>query len=132
MWLLAGHSCRFRNQNAEYATFNLAAQLAGKEVAARCMSIGDCQIMGSNFSMLGYPSAQAMFDAFQDSENAHILGFFDFCARQPAPHTGGLITALQQGDFTTFARFYNGNLSVPTYSKKLQLGAADAAAVLGT
>ena len=72
-----------------------------------------------------------MFDAFQASENAHILGFFDFCARQPAPHIGGLITALQQGDFATFARFYNGNMNVATYSKKLKLGAADAAAVLG-
>jgi len=119
------------SQATEYAAYNLAVQLAGKEVAARCGSIGDCQIMGSNFSMLGYASAQAMFDAFQASENAHILGFFDFCARQPAPHTGGLITALQQGDFATFARFYNGNMNVATYSKKLKLGAADAAAVLG-
>jgi hypothetical protein len=97
----------------------------------RCISIGDCQIMGSNFSMLGYANPPSMFDAFQASENAHILGFFDFCARQAAPHVGGLITALQQGDFVTFARFYNGNLDVANYSTKLQRGAADAAVVLG-
>jgi len=66
------------NQSTEYAVFNLASQLAGVDIASGCMSIGDCQIMVENFPMLGYPGPQAMVNAFQASENAHVLGFFDF------------------------------------------------------
>lgn len=118
------------HQSTEYAAFALAQQLAGLEVAARCISIGGCQIMGSNFAMLGYRDATSMFHAFQANENAHVLGFFDFCAHQEAPHVGGLIGYLQQGDFGSFARFYNGSGQVDTYAGMLQKAAADAAAVL--
>ena len=73
-----------RNQATEYAVLQLATQLAGQEVAVRCISIGGCQIMISNFPMLGYASGLDMHKAFQLSENAPVLGFFDFCARRAA------------------------------------------------
>jgi N-acetylmuramidase len=111
---------------SEYAALQLAQQLSSPEVALRCASIGGCQILLSNFAMLGYVSASAMFEAFQRSENAHVLGFFDFCARQ----AGGLIGYLQQRDFASFALHYNGPGQVQLYATRLRSAAADAETVL--
>ena len=111
---------------SEYAALRLAQQLSSPEVALRCASIGGCQILLSNFAMLGYASAKDMFDAFQRSENAHVLGFFDFCARQ----AGGLIGYLRKRDFTSFALHYNGPGQVQLYAARLRSAAADAETVL--
>jgi hypothetical protein len=111
---------------SEYAALQLAQQLSSLEVALRCASIGGCQILLSNYAMLGYASAGDMFDAFQRSENAHVLGFFDFCTRQ----SGGLIGYLKQRDFAAFALHYNGPGEVQLYAAKLRSAAADAAIVL--
>ncbi len=111
---------------SEYAALRLAQQLSSPEVALRCASIGGCQILLSNFAMLGYASASDMFEAFQRSENAHVLGFFDFCARQ----AGGLIGYLRQRDFTSFALHYNGPGQVQLYAARLRSAAADAETVL--
>ncbi len=111
---------------SEYAALRLAQQLSSPEVALRCASIGGCQILLSNFAMLGYASAQEMFEAFQRSENAHVLGFFDFCARQ----AGGLIGYLRQRDFASFALHYNGCGQVQLYAGRLRSAAADAETVL--
>ena len=108
-----------KGQTVEYRTLGLATQLAGEEIAIQCISIGGCQIMASNFHMLGYATAREMYEAFQTDEHAHVLGFFDFCAQKPAPHVGGLLTDLKNQDWENFARFYNGNAQVPTYSKLL-------------
>ncbi len=117
-----------QNQGSEYAVLKLAGQLAGQETAVRCISIGGCQIMVSNFPMLGYASATDMYNAFQASENAHVLGFFDFCARQ----TGGLFGFLQKQppDFSSFASGYNGSGQVAVYAGKLQSASGDANIVL--
>jgi hypothetical protein len=114
------------NSTSEYAALQLAQKLSSPEVAVRCASIGGCQILMSNYSMLGYASAMNMFDAFQHSENASVLGFFDFCARQ----AGGLFGFLQQGDFAAFALHYNGPGAVEVYAAKLSNAAADAEVVL--
>jgi hypothetical protein len=114
------------NSAGEYAALELAQQLSSPEVALRCASIGGCQILLSNFAMLGYASAKDMFDAFQRSENAHVLGFFDFCARQP----GGLIGYLRQRDFASFALHYNGPGQVQLYAARLHSAATDAETVL--
>lgn len=117
-------------QGSEYAALQLAMQLAEEEAAVRCISIGGCQLLGCDYDLLGYPTAKAMYDAFQSGENAHVLGFFDFCARQPAPHIGGLLTYLRQQDFTSFAHFYNGGGDVAAYAAHLKSAAADAESVL--
>ena len=117
-------------QAQEYAALQLGMQLAGEELAVRCISIGGCQLLGCDYDLLGYPTARDMYDACQGSENAHVLGFFDFCARQPAPHIGGLLTYLRQQDFTSFARFYNGGGEVAAYAAQLKSAAADAELVL--
>jgi hypothetical protein len=118
-------------QDSEYAAFTLASQLGGQETAVRCISIGGCQIMGAAYASLGYGSAVAMFNAFQANENAHVLGFFDFCSHQAAPHPGALLSYLQQGDFSSFARFYNGSGQVDLYAGLLQSATGDTVAVIG-
>ncbi|MGC2111276.1 MAG: N-acetylmuramidase domain-containing protein [Candidatus Korobacteraceae bacterium] len=119
-------------QTSEYAALQLAMQLAGEELAVRCISVGGCQLLGCDYDLLGYPTAKAMYDAFQSNESAHVLGFFDFCARQPAPHIGGLLTYLRQQDFASFAHFYNGGGEVAAYAAQLRNAAADAESVLAT
>ncbi len=116
------------DSSSEYASLQLAQKLSSVEIAVGCASIGGCQILLSNYGMLGYGSATEMFEAFQQSENAHVLGFFDFCARQ----AGGLIGYLQKRDFATFALHYNGPGQVELYSGKLRSAAADAETVLAT
>lgn len=116
------------NSSSEYAALQLAQRLSSVEIAVGCASIGGCQILLSNYGMLGYPSATEMFEAFQQSENAHVLGFFDFCARQ----AGGLLGYLQKRDFATFALHYNGPGQVELYSGKLRSANADAESVLAT
>lgn len=118
------------HQASEYAAFYRATQLAGLETAARCASLGGCQLMGANFALLGYPTAEAMYAAFQSSESAHVLGFFDFCERQPAPRPGGLIAALRRLDFAAFARHYNGGGQVEDYARRLAAATTNARLVL--
>jgi hypothetical protein len=117
-------------QQQEYAGLTLAVQLAGEELAVRCISIGGCQLLGCDYDKLGYATSQAMYRAFQTNENAHVLGFFDFCAHEPAPRAGELLTYLGKQDFASFAWFYNGGGEVSAYAARLRSAAADAETVL--
>ena len=108
-----------KGQASEYRVLALARQIAGDEIAIQCISIGGCQILCSNFSMLGYATAREMYDAFQADEHAHVLGFFDFCAQKPAPKVGGLLSHLKNRKWDSFARYYNGAGQVPTYTRLL-------------
>jgi hypothetical protein len=120
------------NQSSEYAAVTLAQIVAGDEVAFSCSSIGGCQIMMNSFRTLGYESAKQMYEAFQKSETAHVLTFFDFCSTKPAPKTGDLLQHLQARDWSNFAKFYNGTGQVPVYSAKLSAAYAAAAELLKT
>jgi len=81
--------------------------------ALSSISIGAPQIMGFNYKRLGYESVQQMYEAFARSVHAQILGLFDF-VKGPGK-TSDAIRALQNGDFLTFASFYNGTGNAPTY-----------------
>jgi len=117
-------------QSAEYAALRTAMRLAGEEDAVRCLSIGGCQLLCCDYPRLGYASALAMYNAFQASENAQVLGFFDFCAHQPTPRPGELLAWLRDRDFASFAHFYNGGGEVAAYAAKLKAVVADAEALL--
>jgi hypothetical protein len=104
------------NQSDEYRALNLAVRLAGKRIGVQCISIGGPQIMGFNYKYLGYASPEAMYDALQASERAHVLGFFDFCRNYPAPKAGDLFEYIRKHDWANLARYYNGSGQVPTYS----------------
>jgi len=117
------------NQNSEYAALTLAQVLSGDEIALSCASIGGAQILIGSHSWLGYETARQMYDSFQESERAHVIGFFDFCRAKPAPRVGDLIGYIHAGDWANFAKFYNGPDRIQEYARKLE-GYRDAAAVL--
>ncbi|TWF54303.1 peptidase M15-like protein [Neorhizobium alkalisoli] len=74
-------------------------------------SFGGCQILGSNHDICGYPSAAAMFQAFNTSERWEICAFFDFCKSNNA------IDELKNHQWEDFASIYNGSANAKHYGK---------------
>lgn len=109
-----------QNQASEYAALGLASRLSGEDTAVQCGSIGGCQILLGNYKMLGYATPSQMFAAFQTDERAHVLGFFRFCEKQPAPKAGGLLEHLKARRWREFAKYYNGPGNVDEYSARMQ------------
>jgi hypothetical protein len=91
------------NQDAEWEVFTFARTTFPPEAVMRSMSMGAPQIMGFNHEHTGYPSAQAMFEAFVAGAHAQVIAFFDFVKADP-----GRLNALRLGDYTAFAGSYNG------------------------
>lgn len=90
------------------------AILINKELAIRSASWGLGQIMGFNFSMAGYPSAEAMVMKFKDDEEEHLLAMVRFII------AAGLDDELRRHDWIGFARGYNGpGFAKNGYDKKL-------------
>jgi hypothetical protein len=79
--------------------------------------MGAAQIMGFNHERIGYPSAQAMFEAFADSAHAQIVALFDFVQVEPAR-----LNALRAGDYVAFAGSYNGPGQAALYGSLIQDG----------
>ena len=102
----------------EYAALQLAQGLAGDEPALTSISIGGPQILVANYARLGYDSAREMYEAFQASETAHLLGFADFCEHDSAH--GDTLQRLRDHDWSGFARRYNGSGQVARYATRLQ------------
>jgi hypothetical protein len=107
-------------QEAEYRVLALASRLAGEETALQCISMGGPQIMGASHAEIGYSTARAMYQAFQASERAHVLGFFDFCRSKSAPRKGDLVLHLRARDWNRVAQYYNGPGQVETYGPRLR------------
>jgi len=118
------------SQASEYQALELAIRLAGETPALEAASIGGCQIVVCNYALIGYPSPRAMYDAFQADERAHVLGFFDFCARKSAPKQGDLLRYLQAKDWTKFAAYYNGAGNAAVYGGRIQTNYELARAIL--
>lgn len=93
-------------QEREHEILEFARSL-DNTAALKSISMGGPQIMGFNYSRLGYESVQQMYDAFARSSHAQILGLFDFVKGSRA--TSAAIEALQKRDFFTFASHYNGS-----------------------
>jgi hypothetical protein len=110
------------NQTQEYRVLALATRLAGEETALQCISIGGPQILISGYRLLGYDSPRAMYDAFQHSERAQVLGFFDFCQYKlgHGRNRGALLRHLAALNWNAFTRGYNGTGKVAVYSPRLQ------------
>ncbi len=87
-------------QAREWDVFDFARKL-NETAAMKSISMGLPQIMGFNHEKIGYPSVQKMFNNFSKDIRYHILGFFEFL--DPL-----MLTALRNGDFKQFAKFYNG------------------------
>lgn len=108
-----------QNQLSEYEALTTAIRVAGEGNALPCLSIGACQILVSNFELIGYVSAEAMYKAFQESEEAHVTGFFDFCRLQYAPRMGELNYHLRTKNWREFARHYNGPGNAEVYGGRI-------------
>lgn len=115
-------------QSHEYRVLGFARRLSD-EAALKSISIGGSQIKIENFRMLGYATPLAMYEAFQNSERYHVLGFVDFCARRYK--AGGMFKALREHDWRTFARGYNGAGQVEVYAAKLLKAYNTAKEILG-
>ncbi len=105
------------NQRAEWEVLEFARNSMAPEAALRSTSMGAPQIMGFNHELIGYPSAQAMFEAFSTSAHAQIIGLFDFVKVDPIR-----LNALRTGDFMTFANSYNGSGQAALYASLIQDG----------
>jgi len=98
------------DQEKEWKVLEFACTL--DDTAAKCsISMGGPQIMGFNHTELGYGTVQKLFDAFAKSEGEQVAGFFNFVRSRGAK----TIEALQNSDFTSFARVYNGPGQAATY-----------------
>ena len=80
-----------------------------RQAALESASWGLGQIMGFNAKLAGFAAAEAMVTAMIDSEDAQFIAMAEFI------RGSGLADALQQKDWPTFARRYNG----PDFQKNL-------------
>ena len=104
-----------KDQISEYDVLTFARSRYGDDIAMQCISIGGPQILVSNYKVIGYKTPAEMFDAFQKSERAHVLGFFDFC--QHSIKNG--LKLLRDKQFREFARSYNGPGNAEEYGRKI-------------
>ncbi|HRJ42243.1 MAG TPA: N-acetylmuramidase domain-containing protein, partial [Caldilineaceae bacterium] len=85
-----------------------------RRAARESISMGLPQVMGFNFQSVGYPHADAMFDAFASSEARQIFGFFDFVRSRAA------LSPLRGRQYTAFAEIYNGQGQAAVYGAIIQ------------
>lgn len=100
-------------QQREWDVFAFAEGL-DRRAARESISMGLPQIMGFNALAVGYPQAEAMFDAFASGEARQIFGFFDFVRSK------GAISALRSRDYGGFASIYNGPGQATLYAGIIQ------------
>ncbi len=105
------------SQAIEWQALAVARQL-DETAALQSISMGLAQIMGFNFSMIGYGSVQAMFGAFQAGAADQIEGFFRFVEARR------LVDAVRSGDLRAFAAGYNGPGQADAYADILRAYAA--------
>ena len=100
--------------NTRYASLEWAKSL-NREAAYRSISMGFPQIMGFNYAMLGYESAEQMYNAFSSGYTGQINGFFAFVQND---HNGAIINALKNNDARKAIALYNGSGNVEAYLGK--------------
>lgn len=84
------------------------------EGAYSSISVGRYQIMGFNHKIVGYPTAQSMFDAFCDSEVNQLKAFSKFLK------TKNLTQAVRERDFERIETVYNGGGLNGAYAQKMR------------
>ncbi|MGZ2487157.1 hypothetical protein ACVITL_005742 [Rhizobium pisi] len=99
-------------QGTEYAALGLAQSLSGAEAGCLSASWGGAQIMGFNYDVCGFASAEQMVSAFSADERWQVLAFADFCRDK------GLIEKIKTESWNDFGAIYNGN--GPVYGPKIK------------
>lgn len=95
-----------RGSNAQYDRLNAAMEI-DQSAALKSCSWGMGQVMGSNHRAAGYGDVETMVLACMDSEAKQVEMMVNFI------RSNKLLSAIQNKDWTTFARGYNG----PGYAK---------------
>ncbi len=85
----------------------LQAMEIEETAALKSASWGLGQVLGSNHRMAGFPTVQAMVEAFCADEEAHLAGMIAFIK------AAGLDDEIRRHDWAAFAKGYNG----PAYAK---------------
>jgi hypothetical protein len=92
-----------KDTDAEYSDRFSAAFLLDKNAAMMSTSWGAFQILGEHYIRLGFDQVGDMLDFLKASQDNHLALFGLFVESDKK-----LRRALQQRDWTTFARIYNG------------------------
>ena len=102
-------------QSNEYDALMRAIAIDEK-AAYESISMGAPQIMGFNAQTLGYGSAKEMFEEFQRSERAQVVGMLEFIRTNRL-----LLKAAKAKDWAKFANYYNGpDYATNAYDIKLK------------
>jgi N-acetylmuramidase/Putative peptidoglycan binding domain len=101
------HAGGYGPASKQYPKLRRAAML-DESAALKSASWGAFQILGENYIDAGFGSVDAFVDAMLASERRHLDAFVSFIAASAAKKK-----ALQDRDWPTFARLYNG----PGYAK---------------
>ena len=100
------------DQDKEHEVLKFARKL-DKNAAYMSISMGLAQILGSNSKIIGYESAEDMYDNFSKDIRYHILGLFDFLSPR-------MVKYLKNNEFVNFAAYYNGKGQARRYGKWIQ------------
>lgn len=95
-----------KTQSERYDWLKRAMQI-DKEAALKSVSMGSTQVLGENYSMVGFNSAEEMMLAFMDDEENHVEAMVKFILAT------GIADDMKAGRWETVARVYNG----PGYKK---------------
>ncbi len=102
------------SQEMEWKVFEFARQLSERD-AIFSISLGAPQVMGFNYKIIGYASPEEMFEYFCKDIRYHLLALFDFCKYKEAR-----IKYLQDKDFYSFAKEYNGTTAPKAYEERIR------------
>lgn len=105
-------------QSKEWTVLDLARSL-DDTAALKSISMGAAQIMGFNYATLGYANVQEMFDSMTQSLPAQLDGMFAFIREN-----GTCMAGLRSGNYTQFARGYNGSGQADVYGALISEAAA--------
>jgi len=98
----------------QYDRLNRAYKFAPNQ-ALESASWGKFQIMGENWSRIGWGSVHAFVRAMRASERDHLDAFIGFCQSKP-----GLVAAIRDMNWEKIALLYNGSSQVAHYAPKLR------------
>ena len=105
---------RYGSTAQQYTRLNRARKFSDS-AALESASWGKFQIMGENWSRIGWSSVQAFHRAMCASERDHLDAFIGFCFSKP-----GLVNAIRNKNWELIAKLYNGAAQVAYYAPRLR------------
>lgn len=103
-------------QTTQWSLFMIARHL-DKHTALRIVQMGIGGIPGALYRQIGYASPPEMYNAFNKSDHAQLLGWFDFIA---GPYgTARRLHALHDRDIAAFAALHYGTDRAAEYKTRL-------------